>query len=135
MKMIAALTAGLFVAACDEAYAQSYDYDYGDTSTAEEITLTAAGGMLTGENGMTLYTFDDDSDGISTCYDGCAASWPPYLAAAGADAPADGFTQIARNDGTSQWAKDGAPLYFWVGDSAPGDVTGDGVGGVWHIAR
>jgi len=34
-----------------------------------------------------------------------------------------------------QWAKDGAPLYFWIGDSATGDTNGDGVGGVWHIAK
>ena len=31
--------------------------------------------------------------------------------------------------------KDSAPLYFWIGDTAPGDTNGDGVGGVWHIAK
>lgn len=132
MKLIAAISVGLFVAACDEAYAQSYDYSY-DTKPSE-VTLAAGHGPLAAANGMTLYTFDKDAAGVSNCYDSCAESWPPYLAEAGA-APGEGFTQVARNDGTSQWAKNGAPLYFWVGDTAPGDTTGDGVGGVWHIAK
>ncbi|MCB1351011.1 MAG: hypothetical protein KDK11_21085, partial [Maritimibacter sp.] len=29
----------------------------------------------------------------------------------------------------------GMPLYTWVNDTAPGDVTGDGVNGVWHLAK
>lgn len=132
MKLIAAITVGLFVAACDEAYAQSYDYSY-DTAPSE-VTLTAGHGPLAAENGMTLYTFDKDNAGVTNCYDSCAESWPPYLVEAGVDL-GEGFTQVARNDGTSQWAKDGAPLYFWIGDVAPGDTTGDGVGGVWHVAK
>jgi len=42
---------------------------------------------------------------------------------------------IERKDGSKQWAKDGKPLYFWVGDTEPGETNGDGVGGVWHVAR
>ncbi len=42
---------------------------------------------------------------------------------------------ITRADGTKQWAYNGAPLYTWVGDSSVGDMTGDGVKGVWHIAK
>jgi predicted lipoprotein with Yx(FWY)xxD motif len=33
------------------------------------------------------------------------------------------------------WAYEGWPLYLWVKDTKPGDVTGDGVGGVWHAAK
>lgn len=131
MKLIAALTLGALIAGCDQAYAFGYDYgnDYADT----QITLIAGHGPLTAENGMTLYTFDKDSTNTSNCYDSCADSWPPYLASAGETM--DGLTAISRNDGTMQWAKDGAPLYFWIGDTAPGDTNGDGVGGVWHIAQ
>ena len=114
MKLTIALALGVLAAGCDQAYAQS---------------------ILTDNNGMTLYTFDKDSAGVSTCYDSCATAWPPFLAAADAASPGNGLTVIARNDGTHQWAKDGAPLYYWQGDSAPGQTTGDGVGGVWHIAR
>ena len=84
---------------------------------------------------MTLYIFDEDTAGISTCYDGCAASWPPLLASDGDMPQGQGFALVARNDGASQWAKDGAPLYLWIGDTVPGDTNGDGVGGVWHIVR
>lgn len=91
-----------------------------------------AGSVLTGENGMTLYIFDADEAGMSNCYDECATNWPPYIAEDGAAAEAP-YSLVERNDGAMQWAYDGQPLYFWVNDSAPGDTTGDGVGGVWHI--
>lgn len=131
MKLIAALTLGVIVAGCDQAYASgSY---YGTDSTAAQSSPVAGDGPLTAENGMTLYTFDKDATNLSNCYDSCAENWPPYLASAGATMV--GLTAIVRNDGTSQWAKDGAPLYFWIGDNAPGDTNGDGVGGVWHIAN
>jgi len=92
------------------------------------------GDVLAGENGMTLYTFKKDEKGKSNCYEQCAANWPPL--AATADDKADGaYTVIDRTDGTKQWAKDGMPLYFWVKDEKKGDVTGDGVGGNWDLAR
>lgn len=88
--------------------------------------------MLVDANGMTLYTFDKDADGVSNCYDGCAIKWPPLAASDGAYAEGD-YSLVARKDGTQQWALNGKPLYFWVNDAKPGDMTGDGVGGVWHI--
>lgn len=92
------------------------------------------GDMLTDLNGMTLYTFDKDKKGESVCYDGCAAKWPPYLASDHAKGK-KGFKVITRKDGSKQWAYKNQPLYTWVGDAQPGDTTGDGVGGVWHIAK
>ncbi|WP_208352389.1 hypothetical protein [Pseudaestuariivita rosea] len=129
MKLIAAITLGLIVAGCDQAYADGYGYGSND------VTPVAGHSVLTDANGMTLYTFDRDQAGTSNCYDSCAESWPPYLVERGASAPGKGFTVVERRDGTRQWAKNGAPLYLWVGDRQPGDTTGDGVGGVWHIAR
>ncbi|HRO16216.1 MAG TPA: hypothetical protein PLL33_14495 [Paracoccus sp. (in: a-proteobacteria)] len=84
--------------------------------------------------GMTLYVFDKDSPGKSTCEGSCAANWPPLVAPAGS-AAAGPFAPIQRSDGTMQWAMNGRPLYLWAKDAKPGDVTGDGVGGVWHAAR
>ena len=86
----------------------------------------------TGENGMTLYTYDKDSGGTSACYDKCAENWPPYLGQAGSD-KGEGWTLVKRTDGTMQWAHNGKPVYFYVGDSKKGDVTGDGKGCVWHV--
>jgi predicted lipoprotein with Yx(FWY)xxD motif len=42
---------------------------------------------------------------------------------------------IVRDDGSRQWAYKGKPLYLWVKDHKPGDTTGDGFRGVWHVAR
>ncbi|MGS2717901.1 COG4315 family predicted lipoprotein [Eionea flava] len=100
------------------------------------FTVSAAhhGEALTNKKGMTLYTFDKDQNGQSICYDGCAAKWPPYIASANAKVVAP-WGLVERNDGKMQWTYGGQPLYLWVGDQKQGDVTGDGVGGVWHIAK
>jgi len=45
------------------------------------------------------------------------------------------WTVVARDDGSKQWAYKGKPLYTWVKDAKPGDVTGDGVNNVWRIAQ
>lgn len=93
----------------------------------------ATAATLTDDKGMTLYTFDADTGGTSACYDDCAVNWPPFLGQEG-DAMKEGWTLVERTDGTMQWAYDGKPLYFYVGDKAAGDMTGDGMGGKWHVA-
>jgi len=93
-----------------------------------------AGKILTDAEGMSLYTFDKDSDGTSVCNGGCAVKWPPLMAQKGAEAMGD-FSVIKRADGGYQWAQDGHPLYTWFKDTQSGDTTGDGVKGVWHLAR
>jgi len=95
---------------------------------------TAIGSVLVDASGMTLYTFDKDDAGMSSCYGQCATNWPPFLAADGAMADGD-YTIIDRTDGTKMWAYDGMPLYFWKNDAKPSDTTGDGVGGVWHAVK
>jgi predicted lipoprotein with Yx(FWY)xxD motif len=45
------------------------------------------------------------------------------------------LTIIDRPDGTYQVANNGMPLYRWQGDKSPGDTTGNGVGGVWSVAK
>jgi predicted lipoprotein with Yx(FWY)xxD motif len=40
---------------------------------------------------------------------------------------------IERDDGTRQVTLDGLPLYTYVGDADPGDVTGQGVQEVWWV--
>lgn len=97
-------------------------------------TKTAKGTILTDAKGMTLYTFDKDSNGTSACYDDCAKKWPPLEAKKGDKAEGD-YKPIARKDGTMQWSHDGKPLYRWQMDKKAGDMTGDGVGGVWHTAK
>ena len=95
-----------------------------------------ADGVLTGSNGMTLYTFDKDIAGSakSVCNGPCATNWPPLMATE-TDGPSGDFTVINRDDGKKQWALKGKPLYFWAKDSKPGDKTGDGFNKLWQVAR
>ncbi|MCO5063073.1 MAG: hypothetical protein M9924_01525 [Rhizobiaceae bacterium] len=105
-------------------------------NAAEPAMVTEIGGAkaYTDAKGMTLYTFDKDSAGMTNCYDKCAANWPPFAAAS--DAKAEGeWSLVERKDGSKMWAYDGKPLYTFVGDKMPGDMAGDGKSDVWHIAR
>jgi len=105
---------------------------------AEVNTATTKYGVvLVGGNGMTLYMYDSDTGGTSTCYDACATALPPLLtdgaptATGGANAAL--LKTSPRTDGTTQVVYGTWPLYFWQKDAAPGDVTGQGVGGVWWV--
>ncbi len=90
--------------------------------------------IVSAKTGMTLYTFRKDAANRSNCYSDCAEAWPPFQAAS--SAKADGALGIIdRKDGSRQWTLNGKPLYFWAGDRRRGDVTGDGVGGVWDAVR
>jgi predicted lipoprotein with Yx(FWY)xxD motif len=99
-----------------------------------KVADTSKGKALVDAKGMTLYTYDNDSGGKSACGGPCAANWPPLKASA--DAKAKGaWTVISRDDGSKQWAYKGKPVYTWTKDTKPGDVKGDGLNNVWHIAK
>ena len=95
------------------------------------------GSFLVDEKGMTLYLFTKDTPNTTVCYEKCAVAWPPLLttgdpvAGEGVDASMLGTTN--RTDGTSQVTHNGWPLYYYEKDKAPGDVTGQDVGGVWYV--
>ena len=95
---------------------------------------TTSGKVLASPGGMTLYTFDKDTQGTSTCYGDCAQAWPPFLGGSGAK-EADFLTLVPRNDGTKQWAAKGKPLYTFTKDVKPGEVKGDGYNNVWHVVK
>ena len=111
------------------------------TGGAATVMLAAgATPFLTDAKGMTLYTYDKDSGSTSTCTGGCATAWPPLLKADGATLTAGpGVTgkldDSKRPEGTDQVTYNGKPVYFFASDSKPGDTTGDGVGGVWHLVK
>ena len=102
---------------------------------AEPVTRSA-NGVLVNASGMTLYTFDKDvaGSGKSACNGPCIALWPALAATAGAQPEGD-FSLVARDDGSAQWAYKGKPLYTYAADKKAGDVTGDNVKDVWHIAK
>jgi predicted lipoprotein with Yx(FWY)xxD motif len=96
---------------------------------------TSKGSVLTDEKGMSLYTFDKDSEGKSACNGPCANNWP-VLKAEASDKAEGGYTIITRDDGSKQWAYKGKPLYTFAKDQKAGDVTGDGfLNGAWHLAQ
>ena len=94
------------------------------------------GDILVGGNGLTLYLFDNDTAGVSNCSGGCLASWPPLLARYGAVALSDVEGEvgtIVRDDGDTQVTVNGFPVYYWAGDDAPGEASGQGVSNVWWV--
>ncbi|MFG1400336.1 COG4315 family predicted lipoprotein [Xanthobacter sediminis] len=99
------------------------------------IMETAKGKTLADASGMTLYVFSRDMPGKSACTGPCAAAWPPLKA--GMDAkPMGPWSVVTRDDGSTQWAYKGKPLYHFGKDMKPGDMSGDGaLDGAWSMAR
>ncbi len=144
-----AMAAGLLFAACgsDSGQAEDAGADSSSESVADDtaaavgpaVIKTASsdlGDILVGSIGITVYGFTDDSKGTSTCEGSCAQSWPPVLSASselpeGLDASV--FSVLERPDGSHQLQAGDWPLYFFAGDSAPGDTNGQGTGGVWFV--
>jgi len=99
------------------------------------------GQILVGPDGFTLYTFANDTEGVSNCVDQCAINWPPLLLAEGETevVAAEGISGevgfIERADGSRQITYNGAPLYYWVKDRLVGDTLGHNVGDVWFVAQ
>lgn len=98
---------------------------------------TSMGRVLTDSAGRTLYWFAIDTPTQSKCDSSCATYWPPLtgkqVAASGASITGT-FGTIKRSDGTLQTTYDGHPLYTYAGDSAAGQVGGNGKdlsGGLW----
>lgn len=97
------------------------------------------GSYVTGEGGMSLYVFLPDEGDSSACNGACATNWPPVTVEDMADVTAgDGVTgelgTITRDDGSTQVTLTGAPLYYFIGDEAAGDVNGQGTNDVWYLA-
>ena len=106
-------------------------------ATTTTLKTTTIGGttVLTNAKGFALYSFAPDSATTSKCYGTCAAYWPPVIgtATAGSGLPGTVAT-IKRTDGSEQLTYNGHPLYTYVGDSSPGQATGNNVtlnGGLW----
>jgi predicted lipoprotein with Yx(FWY)xxD motif len=98
------------------------------------MATSSLGPVLTGPNGLTLYTRTGDTATTSSCTGQCATNWPPLTVATGASASGGTgvtgtFATLTRADGTVQVTYNGLPLYGWQKDAKPGDVTGQGVGG------
>lgn len=141
-------TAGLaaavtVLAACGSSAASSPGSGSGSSSTAAasshgiKTMSTSKGTVLSNSAGHTMYWFAIDTPKKSNCNGSCATFWPPVP---GSEKVASGvslagtFGTITRSDGTKQLTYDGHPLYTYTGDTAMGQVNGNGKnlsGGLW----
>jgi predicted lipoprotein with Yx(FWY)xxD motif len=93
--------------------------------------------ILTNAQGMTLYFRTTDKPPSTVCSGGCASAWPPMLVS-GSSAPTSGTAlsgklSVQADANGMQVEYNGHPLYTFSGDSAPGQTTGEGIGGIWHV--
>ena len=110
----------------------------GSASGASSVKLadSSLGKIVVDGSGTTRYAFMPDSATKSACNGTCAGTWPPLAAPAsptGAGLDAGDLGTLTRDDGTKQVTFYNHPLYTYAGDSGPGEVTGQGVGGKWYV--
>jgi len=109
-------------------------------ATSVAVRASGLGSILTDGGGRTVYLFEKDSGNTSACDSSCASVWPPLLADggvhAGSGASGGLLATVTRADGTKQVSYNGHPLYYYVGDHAPGDTSGQNLtqfGGGWYV--
>jgi predicted lipoprotein with Yx(FWY)xxD motif len=114
--------------------------------SASRVTLTARsssfGKAIFDGRGFVLYAFTRDKR-ASACYGACGKAWPPYFAPKGELRVGAGLKRsllgtVRRRNGRRQVTYAGKPLYFYVGDTRPGQILCQDVvefGGRWLILR
>ena len=115
-------------------------------ATARRDTVTvgrsAFGRILFDGRGRALYLFTREKTETSQCYGACAKAWPPVLTTgkprAGAGVRAKLLGTVRRTDGTLQVTYGGHPLYHFVNDKKPGQITCQNVsqfGAKWLVVN
>jgi predicted lipoprotein with Yx(FWY)xxD motif len=99
----------------------------------------AVGAYLTDARRMTLYYYKNDKGSLkNTCTDDCASKWPAFFAGpidiASSELNRNDFSQFIKDDNYQQTTFMDWPLYYYFGDKKPGDMNGQGFGGVWSAA-
>lgn len=104
------------------------------------VDNTSLGKILVDSQGRTLYLFKADQGTRSACTAACAAAWPPLITrgkpTVGGGASASLLGTAKRSDGTQQVTYNSHPLYLFVSDERPRDVSGQGVtafGAPWFV--
>jgi predicted lipoprotein with Yx(FWY)xxD motif len=106
------------------------------------VESSSYGRVLFDGRGHVLYAFTRDARGRSACYRACAKAWPVYYAKGalhvGAGIKRSLLGTTKRRDGRRQITYAGRPLYYYVGDTKPGQIRCQNVvefGGTWLIVR
>lgn len=138
-NLLAITCMALVITACKKNTSEAPTTD--PVSPKKGIQLAASttfGTVLTDKDGKTLYFFSSDAAGTPTCVGGCETLWPLYYSA---DASTDlnlnkaEVGEVTRADGRKQSTYRGYPLYYYASDAAAGEIKGDGVGGIWFVAK
>ena len=137
---LAALAAAsaLVPAACGSSGSSSTST--GSAPAATSATSSARPPFLVDANGRALYLWDADHGSMSTCSGACAQAWPPLTTAgtpkAGAKVKASLLGTTTRSNGSREVTYAGHPLYYYAGDSAVGQTSGQGsnsFGSPWWV--
>lgn len=130
--------AALAIAGCGDSSPAAGTASAAGTSTTVNVDRTGLGKVLADSHDRTLYLFEKDADGKSTCSGPCASAWPPLLVhgklVAGAGASSSLLATTALSGGARQVTYDGHPLYYYAGDEVPGQTNGqalDQFGAAW----
>jgi predicted lipoprotein with Yx(FWY)xxD motif len=98
------------------------------------------GTFLVDAKGRALYLWDADHGSMSACNGECATDWPPLTTAgtptAGGQAKSALLGTTKRSDGSREVTYAGHPLYYFAGDSGPGQTSGQGsdsFGSPWWV--
>lgn len=137
-RLLFALAVSGLVAATVAAFALAG----GETTGGARVNVARSplGRIVVDSKGITLYDFPPDKGTRSVCYGACAALWPPLLThgkpVAGTGVRASLLGTTKRKDGKVQVTYGGHPLYYFVSDRKPGQLTGQGLdqfGGPWWV--
>jgi predicted lipoprotein with Yx(FWY)xxD motif len=112
----------------------------GGSRTVITTASSSAGAFLTDGSGKAVYLWVKDSNGQSACDGACISAWPVVPASgtvtAAGGAQSSDLGTLTRSDGTMQVTYRGHPLYYYVGDNAPGQASGQGsdqFGAKWYL--
>jgi predicted lipoprotein with Yx(FWY)xxD motif len=107
--------------------------------TRVAVGTSDLGRVLVDGRGHTLYLFEKDRQGKSSCAANCASLWPPLIASgkplAAAGAKASLLGTVKRADGRLQVTYNHHPLYAFVKDTRKGQTAGEAIdafGAEWY---
>jgi predicted lipoprotein with Yx(FWY)xxD motif len=148
---VLALAGALVLAACGTSGSSSTSSSYTPpaSSTATSSPRPASvvgtrtsslGTFLVDAKGRALYLWDADHGSMSTCSGACAQAWPPLTATGTPKASGQVKSSLlgtsTRSDGSREVTYAGHPLYYFAGDTTPGQTSGqgsDGFGSPWWV--
>lgn len=156
LAVVALIATTLFVSCSSDKDSDNPTPPIPELKTEVNLSTSATlGSYLSDKSGRSLYFFGTDANGQSSCTGGCEALWPSFVVdnltadKLGAGLKLSDFGTITTATGKKQLTYKSWPLYHYApvstGDGyggagtntleAPGKTTGDGVGGIWFIAK